>query len=293
MPRELCDRVWRILDLQLVNVSRDSRSISCGDKPSDDRPLQVQMTYWFSIIGCACDIIRRRGAVLLAASLWPFALSFIAIMLVVRTIQPAGYDASWDSIQVWQSMNWLMRWTWIVSYICYCFLSPMLALAGISEIVSADHAGTGLSFGSVLHRVMQTLSRVILLAFAVGFLASFGLQFFVLPGLAVIVITTFAVPAIMLEGKGMRSAWRRSAVLVRQRRSAVVILYGGLLVTLIAIFSVIFVLRRANEEATKLLCQLCFLVVPVPIAMLFGTLNTLLFLDIRNREGTEAAVQRL
>src|SRR5581483_6048770 len=36
MRRELCERVWRVLDLQSVNVIEGFRSISSGDKPSDD-----------------------------------------------------------------------------------------------------------------------------------------------------------------------------------------------------------------------------------------------------------------
>ena len=74
-----------------------------------------------SLIAQASSIIRRRGAVLFGLSLWPFALSFIGIMLLVRTVQPAGPDAQWDPVHVWKSMSWLMRCTWIVCFLSYFY----------------------------------------------------------------------------------------------------------------------------------------------------------------------------
>lgn len=241
-----------------------------------------------SLIGRAASIIGRRGTVLFGVSLWPFALSFAGLMLLVRTTGSTASDGSLDPIQVWKSMSWLMKSTWILSYISYFFLSPMLALAGISEIVSAEQEGTELSFGSALGRVVRALGRLVALSFAVGMLATLGFQVFVLPGLAVLAITTFAVPAIMLEGKGMRSAWRRSAALVRQSRGAVLALGGGLLLTAILIFFAIFALGLANQEAAKLVSRFCLLLVAPLVAVVFGTLNTLLFLDIKERETAAA-----
>ena len=241
-----------------------------------------------SLIAQASSIIRRRGAVLFGLSLWPFALSFIGIMLLVRTVQPAGPDAQWDPVHVWKSMSWLMRCTWIVCFLSYFYLSPMLALAGISEIVTAEQGRTELSLGDVLGRVVRALPRLIGLSFAVGILATFGFEAFVLPGLAVLAITTFAVPAIMLEGKSMRAAWRRSASLVRQGRGGVVALGGGLALTLIAIFCVVFALGSTSPEAGKFAARVSLLLIPAPVSMVFGTLDALLFLDIRERASAAA-----
>lgn len=242
-----------------------------------------------SLISRASNIIRRRGAILFAAALWPFVLSVAALMsLTTLSIPTPGSATPWDPIHIWQSMSWLVRSAWILAFIFYFYLTPMLALAGISELVSADVQGTALSFAEAFGRVLRALGRLVTLSLALGFTATIGLRLFVIPGLALLTITTFAVPAIMLEGKGMRAAWSRSAELVRQRRGAVIALYCGLLLAVIVIWSAFVVFSPLTGTSRKVILQLCLLLAPPIVGVFFGTLNTLLFLDIREREQTLA-----
>src|SRR5437879_546853 len=104
-----------------------------------------------SLVGRTSSIIRRRGVVLFGLSFWPFALTLIALVLLTTASAPPS--AFWDPIQLWKSMSWLMRCSVIVEYISHVYLAPMLAVAGISEIVSADQKGTELSFGDAFLRV--------------------------------------------------------------------------------------------------------------------------------------------
>lgn len=244
-----------------------------------------------SLIGRTSRIIRRHGMVLFGLSLWPFALSLTGLVLLM--ILPASRPQFRDPIQLWKSLSWLMRLSWILGCMVQIYLAPMLALAGISEIVSADQRGTQLSLRDALLRVLRALRRLIVLAISVGFLANIGLQALVLPGLAVLAITTFAVPAIMLEGKGVRAAWRRSDTLALQPRSGVFSLFGGLLVTGIVIYFVFVAFRPTDVEAAKIYFLAWMLLFPPLVAVVFGTMNTLLFLDSREQENAQArGVQR-
>ncbi len=111
--------------------------------------------------------------------------------------------------------------------------SSVFAAIATYEIVMLA-SGRPVTLGQTISAISPRLGAVFLTSFIYSLIVGFGTAFFIIPGLYFMTILFVVIPAVVVEGRGMRSAFSRSLDLTSGYRSPI---FGlSIILTLAAIF---------------------------------------------------------
>jgi hypothetical protein len=177
------------------------------------RPLTVSET-----LGGAFEAIRRNARTVLWLSAGAGAGQALIALIVQRYADLHGrqaFDRSDPAHPVvhWHQLGTLLGSTVGLSLLGSLFVAVLTGM--IVVVVTEDVVGRTASFDLVWSKVRSRIWRLLLLSLLVGLLAALGLALFLAPGIWLWGIWAVAVPALIIENRGITGALRRSQDLVR------------------------------------------------------------------------------
>ena len=119
------------------------------------------------------------------------------------------------------------------------YIAIEISAAATVMAVSSIHLDRPVSIGLAFSSARSSMSRVLLIAFAVGIAAGIGLVFLVIPGIYLWLMWSLAVPVTVLEGGGLNASTTRSKELTRGSRGRIFVIYF-LVVVLAIVVGAIF-----------------------------------------------------
>ena len=242
-----------------------------------------------SLAGRAFASIRRNFFALYAAALWPYLLLVaisIVINVAVRHAHPAA--APLDPVVIWREMSFLAKLGVFVGFAALAKLPLGFAIGGISLLVNQDCCERKGSLGGTLRELMRRSLPLVILCMVIGCAAIFG-AVFVLPGIAVALLTVFAVPVMLLEETGIMTALHRSIKLAWEHIGTVIVMVSAFAASLIVmwvIFAALTISVLQLEDMSATVAMWMFLGLGMPILVcVYGTALTILYRDARVGRG--------
>lgn len=171
-------------------------------------------------------VIRANYSTLAVATGWPFALlavAFFAWGIFLRHAY-AGHGPV-DPIELWHSFHWSKKLAVVAAYFLSAGLPPSLAMAGATAVVwkylDTGHAAVADAFAGIGRAPWSLLALAVLRVFVV----QIGGMFFFLPGVALALFFTLAVPILVVERCGAMKALGRSFSAVARHFAEIFLIY--------------------------------------------------------------------
>jgi hypothetical protein len=131
-----------------------------------------------------------------------------------------------------------------------------------------------LSVGETFERVLPSLNRIVIAGILLGIAIGVGLLLFIVPGLIVLTLWIFVIPAIVLENRGIVDAFGRSRELVRGNGWSV---FGVIVLTFILLLGVSLalslILAPLDDWLGSLIQQVVGNTLVAPFAIIVWTLS--------------------
>ena len=131
-----------------------------------------------------------------------------------------------------------------------------------------------LSVGETFERVLPSLNRIVLAGILLGLAIGVGFLLLIVPGLVVLTLWIFVIPAIVLENRGIGEAFGRSRELVRGNGWNV---FGVVVLTFVLLLGVSIVLRLIlaplDDWLASLIQQVVANTLVAPFAIIVWTLS--------------------
>jgi hypothetical protein len=131
-----------------------------------------------------------------------------------------------------------------------------------------------LSIGETFERVLPVLNRVVLAGILLGLAIGIGFLLLIVPGLVVLTLWIFVIPAIVLENRGVGESFGRSRELVRGNGWNV---FGVIVLTFVLLLGVSIVLRLIlaplDDWLASLVQQVVANTLVAPFAIIVWTLT--------------------
>lgn len=131
-----------------------------------------------------------------------------------------------------------------------------------------------LSVGETFERVLPSLNRIVLAGILLGIAIGVGFLLLIVPGLVVLTLWIFVIPAIVLENRGIGEAFGRSRELVRGNGWNV---FGVIVLTFVLLLGVSIVLRLIlaplDDWLASLIQQVVANTLVAPFAIIVWTLS--------------------
>ena len=131
-----------------------------------------------------------------------------------------------------------------------------------------------LSVGETFERVLPPLNRIVLAGILLGLAIGVGFLLLIVPGLVVLTLWIFVIPAIVLEDRGIGEAFGRSRELVRGNGWNV---FGVIVLTFVLLLGVSIVLRLIlaplDDWLASLIQQVVANTLVAPFAIIVWTLS--------------------
>jgi len=144
-----------------------------------------------------------------------------------------------------------------------------------------------LSVGDTFERVFPVLNRIVIAGILLGIAIGIGFLLLIVPGLIVLTLWIFVIPAIVLENRGIGEAFGRSRELVRGNGWSV---FGVIVLTFILLLGVSIALRLIlsplDDWLASLIQQLVANTLVAPFAVIVWTLA---YYRLRALEGAAQA----
>jgi len=144
-----------------------------------------------------------------------------------------------------------------------------------------------LSVGATFERVFPVLNRIVIAGILLGFAIGVGFLLLIVPGLVVLTLWIFVIPAIVLENRGIGEAFGRSRELVRGNGWNV---FGVIVLTFVLLLGVSLVLRLIlsplDDWLASLIQQVVANTLVAPFAIIVWTLS---YYRLRARESPAEA----
>jgi len=252
------------------------------------------MTPTPSLAGRSFASIRRNLFSVYLAALWPYLVVvtiFITINVIVRHTHPAA--TPFDPAAFWRGMSFVSKLGVFVGFAALTQLPLGFAIGGISLVVYQDCCGRKMSLANALKELMRRSLPLAVLCMVIGCAAVFG-AVFVVPAIAVGLLTVFAVPVMLLEETGIMQALRRSVSLAWQHIGTVLVtvfLFGASLIVMWIFFAVITTSILRLEDMSGAVAFWLLFGVGMPILVcVYGTALTILYHDACASSGEKQAV---
>jgi hypothetical protein len=177
------------------------------------RPLTVS-----DILGGAFQAIKRNARTVLWLSAGAGAAQALIALVVQRYASAQGKRAIDQSdpahpVVHWDQLGKLVGSTFGLSLLGSLFAAVLTGMVVV--VVTEDVVGRTASLELVWSKVRSRFWRLILLSLLVSLLSALGLVLCLAPGIWLWGIWAVAVPALIIENRGITGALRRSANLVR------------------------------------------------------------------------------
>jgi hypothetical protein len=131
-----------------------------------------------------------------------------------------------------------------------------------------------LSVGETFERVLPSLNRIVLAGILLGIAIGVGFLLLIVPGLVVLTLWIFVIPAIVLENRGIGEAFGRSRELVRGNGWNV---FGVIILTFVLLLGVSIALRLIlsplDDWLASLIQQVVANTLVAPFAIIVWTLS--------------------
>jgi hypothetical protein len=141
-----------------------------------------------------------------------------------------------------------------------------------------------LSVGETFERVLPSLNRIVIAGILLGIAIGLGLLLLIVPGLVVLTLWIFVIPAIVLENRGIGDAFGRSRELVRGNGWSV---FGVIVLTFVLLLGVSLalslILAPLDDWLASLIQQVVGNTLVAPFAIIVWTLS---YYRLRALEGT-------
>jgi hypothetical protein len=146
-----------------------------------------------------------------------------------------------------------------------------------------------LSVGETFERVLPSLNRIVIAGILLGIAIGLGLLLLIVPGLVVLTLWIFVIPAIVLENRGIGDAFGRSRELVRGNGWSV---FGVIVLTFVLLLGVSLalslILVPLDDWLASLIQQIVGNTLVAPFAIIVWTLS---YYRLRALEGTAVPVE--
>lgn len=169
-------------------------------------------------------------------------------------------------------------------------LGAVVALAGafwlqgtlIEAVRDVRDGRADLSVAETFERVLPSLNRIVLAGLVLGLAIGVGFLLFIVPGLVVLTLWIFVIPAIVLEKRGIGEAFGRSRELVRGYGWNV---FGVIVLTFVLLLGVSLlmslILTPLDDWLASLIQQIVGNTLVAPFAIIVWTLS---YYRLRARE---------
>lgn len=175
------------------------------------------------------------------------------------------------------------------------FLAALVGIAGafwlqgtlIEAVRDVRDGRADLSVGETFERILPSLNRIVIAGIALGIAIGIGFLLLIVPGLIVLTLWIFVIPAIVLENRGIGDAFGRSRELVRGNGWNV---FGVIVLTFVLLFGVSLAIRLIltplDDWLASLIQQIVGNTLVAPFAIIVWTLS---YYRLRALEGPAEA----
>jgi hypothetical protein len=174
-------------------------------------------------------------------------------------------------------------------------LAALVGIAGafwlqgtlIEAVRDVRDGRAGLSVGETFERVFPVLNRIVIAGILLGIAIGIGFLLLIVPGLIVLTLWIFVIPAIVLENRGIGEAFGRSRELVRGNGWNV---FGVIVLTFVLLLGVSIALRLILSPLDDWLASLIQQIVANTLVAPFAVIVwTLAYYRLRALEGPAQA----
>ncbi|UJA21400.1 hypothetical protein HJD18_15035 [Thermoleophilia bacterium SCSIO 60948] len=137
------------------------------------------------------------------------------------------------------------------------------------------------SVGDMFAAVAAVLGTLILNGILYGFAVAIGLVLLIVPGLIILTMWCLAAPSIVIEGRGVTEAFRRSAELTHGQRMPIFLTLLLALVVLIGLGIVLGLIGAVIGTVGIIVMQILASVIAAPV---FSLIVAVLFFDLRGAD---------
>ena len=175
------------------------------------------------------------------------------------------------------------------------FLAALVGIAGafwlqgtlIEAVRDVRDGRADLSVGETFGRILPSLNRIVIAGIVLGIAIGIGFLLLIVPGLVVLTLWIFVIPAIVLENRGIGDAFGRSRELVRGNGWNV---FGVIVLTFVLLFGVSLAIRLIltplDDWLASLIQQIVGNTLVAPFAIIVWTLS---YYRLRALEGPAEA----
>jgi hypothetical protein len=175
------------------------------------------------------------------------------------------------------------------------FLAALVGIAGafwlqgtlIEAVRDVRDGRADLSVGETFERILPSLNRIVIAGIVLGIAIGIGFLLLIVPGLVVLTLWIFVIPAIVLENRGIGDAFGRSRELVRGNGWNV---FGVIVLTFVLLFGVSLAIRLIltplDDWLASLIQQIVGNTLVAPFAIIVWTLS---YYRLRALEGPAEA----
>ena len=175
------------------------------------------------------------------------------------------------------------------------FLAALVGIAGafwlqgtlIEAVRDVRDGRADLSVGETFGRILPSLNRIVIAGIVLGTAIGIGFLLLIVPGLVVLTLWIFVIPAIVLENRGIGDAFGRSRELVRGNGWNV---FGVIVLTFVLLFGVSLAIRLIltplDDWLASLIQQIVGNTLVAPFAIIVWTLS---YYRLRALEGPAEA----
>jgi len=174
-------------------------------------------------------------------------------------------------------------------------LAALVGIAGafwlqgtlIEAVRDVRDGSADLSVGETFERILPSLNRIVIAGILLGIAIGIGFLLLLVPGLVVLTLWIFVIPAIVLENRGIGDAFGRSRELVRGNGWNV---FGVIVLTFVLLFGVSLAIRLIlaplDDWLASLIQQIVGNTLAAPFAIIVWTLS---YYRLRALEGPAEA----
>jgi len=247
-----------------------------------------------SIVARSFAIIRRRFSTLWIAAAWPHICVALCCLAFAITRQLSSSQEQISPLNLWQSMGLLGKFEIMTTFIIGTTLPQGIAIAGVVTLVW-KYLETGVAtLQDAFSNIARHLIPLVLLSVCIGAVVEIGLWVFVIPGLAALIFTAFAIPVLVIEHVGLPAALKRSFQLGAANAAN---LFGfilvstlfGILLTIVPLIA-FFIITTANLPSwvNSFALWTCIILGASLTHMVVATMLTHLYVGARGQRGEVA-----
>ncbi|HSS97049.1 MAG TPA: hypothetical protein VLK33_08465 [Terriglobales bacterium] len=249
-----------------------------------------------SLISRSFAILRANWGTLLIATGWPYlllAMGFMSWGIGLRMHYANAEPV--DPVTLWQHLAWSSKLAVIIAYLASGAIPPTFSLAGVTIIVWAHLENGKATVADVFRGIGKIFFRLLLLGLCIYVPVQMAGAFFIVPGIILALLFSFAVPELVVQRAKVSAALGQSTSLAYKKFGTLALIYLAfvavaffLIMIMMVVFAALFNFELPWWTRTlPLWIGIAFL---APwVVMIFGTMVVLTYRDAIEQRQAAAA----